>query len=215
MSLLLKLANTYDCMTAFSAVMRSCSGLKSLLAPNAGSVELCAIFAAADLNIVWRCEGLVYVRGCCSRRRRRRSVQQARRRLLRCTRQDALDQDTSSCFTILMIQRRLSELSPFGFRGHLGKPADALEFKRSLELPLLLAAVIASLDVAISRPTDARDVEDANNTAQRHPLLDDHENCNNQLLVSLHRSMSGPNRLSSTAVPSSLSTIIVKAQPPW
>ena len=32
--------------------MRSCNGRKSLLAPNEGSVELCASFAAADLNIL-------------------------------------------------------------------------------------------------------------------------------------------------------------------
>lgn len=37
--------------TAFSAVMRSCKGLKSLFPPNAGKVELCAIFVAALLNI--------------------------------------------------------------------------------------------------------------------------------------------------------------------
>lgn len=43
---------TYVCKTAFSAVMRSCSWRRSLLAPNAGNVELCASFAAADLNIV-------------------------------------------------------------------------------------------------------------------------------------------------------------------
>ena len=38
---------------AFSAVIRSCKGLRSLLPPNAGITELCAIRVAAVLNIVY------------------------------------------------------------------------------------------------------------------------------------------------------------------
>lgn len=37
---------------AFSLVIRSCSGLKSLFPAKAGIVELCASFVAADLNMV-------------------------------------------------------------------------------------------------------------------------------------------------------------------
>ena len=37
---------------AFSVVIRSCNGLKSLFPAKAGIVELCASFAAADLNMV-------------------------------------------------------------------------------------------------------------------------------------------------------------------
>lgn len=43
---------THDMRTAFSAVIKSCSGLKSLFPPKAGSVELWAIFAAAVLNMM-------------------------------------------------------------------------------------------------------------------------------------------------------------------
>jgi hypothetical protein len=42
---------TYEVITAFSANMRSCSGLRSLFPPSEGRVELCAIFVAAVLNI--------------------------------------------------------------------------------------------------------------------------------------------------------------------
>ena len=44
--------NTHDINTAFSAVMRSCRGLKSEFPPKDGRVELWAIFVAAVLNIV-------------------------------------------------------------------------------------------------------------------------------------------------------------------
>jgi hypothetical protein len=46
----------YDLTIAFSAVMRSCSGRKSLFPPKAGIVELWASFVAADLNIIERDE---------------------------------------------------------------------------------------------------------------------------------------------------------------
>ena len=43
---------THDMRTAFSAVIKSCSGLRSWFPPKAGSVELWAIFVAAVLNMM-------------------------------------------------------------------------------------------------------------------------------------------------------------------
>jgi hypothetical protein len=53
---------------AFSVVMRSCSGRKSLFPAKAGIVELWASFVAADLNIVDKdCGGVVLLyQGCYS-----------------------------------------------------------------------------------------------------------------------------------------------------
>src|ERR1700730_4001989 len=44
--------DAYELRTAFSALMRSCNGLKSLFPPSAGIVELWASLVAALLNIV-------------------------------------------------------------------------------------------------------------------------------------------------------------------
>jgi hypothetical protein len=44
-------ADTYEMRTAFSAVMRSCNGLKSLFPARDGNVELCAILVTAVLNM--------------------------------------------------------------------------------------------------------------------------------------------------------------------
>ena len=43
---------TYECSTAFSVVINSCSVRRSLFPPRTGNVELWAIFLAACLNIL-------------------------------------------------------------------------------------------------------------------------------------------------------------------
>jgi hypothetical protein len=45
-------AETYEVTTAFSAVMRSCKGRRSLFPPREENVGLCASFVAVVLNMV-------------------------------------------------------------------------------------------------------------------------------------------------------------------